>query len=206
METIFFPFECEKPLRLSFYKLITSNESENSFLSDYSLSFTWLCTDHPGSAFSLSYICVFCVHAVFVTWGLHAVYSVRRRLSCSFFFPSSLCLPVYVCLMCVSCNVWCVSVAFNKVTGWIASTLKPSTWPQRRSGNLNASFPFLLWKYLPLAGKNTYTPHPFTPGVWGYPPSTGFPSVGNKSFKQLLFEAEMRRKNNLLLLCHCSFF
>lgn len=127
--------------------------------------------------------CVFCVHAVFVTWGLHAVYSVRRRLSCSFFFPSSLCLPVYVCLTCVSCNVWCVSVAFNKVTGWIASTLKPSTWPQRRSGNLNASFPFLLWKYLPLAGKNTYTAHPFTPGVWGYPPSTGFPSVGKQVFQ-----------------------
>lgn len=127
-----------------------------------------------------------------------------QKTSLSFSFP--VCLPVYVCLMCVSCNVWCVSVAFNKVTGWIASTLKPSTWPQRRSGNLNASFPFLLWKYLPLAGKNTYTPHPFTPGVWGYPPSTGFPSVGNKSFKQLLFEAGMRRKNNLLLFCHCSFF
>jgi len=149
---------------------------------------------------TLLYMCFLCACS-FVTWGLHAVYSVRRRLF--FFFLSSLCLPVYVCLMCVSCNVWCVSVAFNKVTGWIASTLTPSTWPQRRSGNLNASFPFLLWKYLPLAGKNSYTPHPFTPGVWGYPPSTGFPSVANKSFEQLLFEAGMRRKSTF---CHFSFF
>ncbi len=99
----------------------------------------------------------FCVHAV-------CMLSILSE-SLLYFFPFSMCLHVvYVCLMCVSCNVWCVSVAFDKGTGWIASTLKPSTWPQRSTGNLNASFPFLLWKYLPLAGKNTYTSCLFT---WG---------------------------------------
>ncbi len=87
-----------------------------------------------------------------------------QKMSLLFFFLSSMRLPVCVC-MCVSCNVWCVFVVFDKGTGWIASTLKPSTWPQRSTGNLNASFPFLLWKYLPLAGKNTYTSCLFTRGM-----------------------------------------
>lgn len=122
----------------------------------------------------LVHMCFLCACS-FVTWSLHAVYCQKPSL----FFPSILCLPVcmYVCLMCLSCIVWCVSVAFDKGTGWIVSKLKPSTWPQRSTGNLNASFPFLLWKYLPLAGKNTFTSCFFiTSGLRGYPPSTGFPS------------------------------
>ncbi len=109
----------------------------------------------------LLHMCFMCACS-FVICSLHAVYSVRKCLSCSFSFP--VCVYLCVC-MCVSCNVWCVFVVFDKGTGWIASTLKPSTWPQRSTGNLNASFPFLLWKYLPLAGKNTYTSCLFTRGM-----------------------------------------
>lgn len=95
------------------------------------------------------YLCM-CLHTVL----LHAIFILS--IPSVVLFPC-VCFPVRVCVWCVSCDVWCVSVAFDKGTGWIASTLKPSTWPQRSTGNLNASFPFLLWKYLPLAGKNPYT-------------------------------------------------
>lgn len=90
-------------------------------------------------------------------------FCLSRQNKSVFFFLSCTWFPVCVCVWCVSCDVWCVSVAFDKGTGWIASTLKPSTWPQRSTGNLNASFPFLLWKYLPLAGKNPYTSPFFVP-------------------------------------------
>lgn len=145
----------------------------------------------------LLHMCFMCACS-FVICSLHAVYSVRKCLL-FFHFPFQYAFTcVYVCLMCVSCNVWCVSVAFDKGTGWIASTLKPSTWPQRSTGNLNASFPFLLWKYLPLAGKNTYTSCLFTRGM--RIPSTCRFSLSGKQILQAASIWCWNEKKKLLVL------